>query len=265
MLFAGGHSLTFQNQDHMILLHFILSHFLLLPIQTEQDAHFSCSLVIEVKTTAVSCPSSRDGHIQVSVLGGCPPYRVYFNNKLTNVEEANTTIEFSRLSPDDYKIEVTDGKDCKKKKVIRIPDDSEPEISYTSIPETCINDGEIKLILPYAESYYTIDWDDANTPSFDRQGLKAGKYFATITDKMGCASTLEIDLPKEQCDSIVSTYVSYPINYPNDVIEQGDDLDLKKGKSIYKQKRKKKKSRRAKKPKRKKLRASRWSRCPSFS
>lgn len=134
-----------------------------------------------------TCWYSQDGSIDISPVGGTPPYHYLWNN-------SQTTEDLLDIGNGIYSVQITDAKGCSFYSN-NIAVASNPPISLTSAqvtPPTCqgIDNGSINIGVNGGSGNYSYDWNnDAETQ--DINGLAADIYRVTITDDQGCVMVSE--------------------------------------------------------------------------
>lgn len=136
--------------------------------------------------TDVSCAGATDGQLEVSIVGGTANYDMQWSNG-----QSGTVIQ--NLSDGNYAATVTDNNGCVYTSISYEIEAPQPIESTGSI-ETDIScfgeqDGAISLNIQGGSAPYQVTWADGST-LFNRTGLAAGIYAATVTDINGCAQTL---------------------------------------------------------------------------
>ncbi len=153
-------------------------------------------------STNETCNEFDDGTINVSAVGGSPPY-VYDDGTTTNTDGS-----FTGLAAGSYSITITDANGCTTTcddVLITQPDALTCTIDG-STNETCneFDDGTISVSAVGGTSPYV--YDDGSTTNTDGSftGLAAGSYSITITDANGCTTTCD-DVLITQPDALTCT------------------------------------------------------------
>ncbi len=132
------------------------------------------------RAQAVSCHGEADGALSVEILGGQPPYRVLWQHGDTGVYITNLPAALYELSVID-----ADGRTCAAAFNL-----TEPEpLSNRIVPTTprCFGraDGSLSAEVTGGSYPYRYQWQNGpETAVFD--GLAAGSYRLTVTDRNGC-------------------------------------------------------------------------------
>lgn len=138
----------------------------------------------------VSCNSGSDGKIEVNVSGGTPVYTYKWSDGSTSKDRYG-------LSAGTYSLTVTDAKGCKQSLTdILITAPSKIAISSPSITHVAINGQSTGSIIFTSDpeggnAGYTYQWTSNNgfsASTRDLNGLQAGIYYLTISDKKLCQS-----------------------------------------------------------------------------
>lgn len=147
----------------------------------------------------VSCPDATDGFIDITVSGGIPDYLIQWTHQQTG----NTffTEDISDLPCGTYTVVVTDSNDCVATETIVLECVPPWEISGTTEPNPCAapdaGEGEISLTIGGSHGGpYTVEWEGPSCPCSGETitGLDSGVYTATITDVLGCETTVSFNI-----------------------------------------------------------------------
>nr|WP_299172738.1 hypothetical protein [uncultured Allomuricauda sp.] len=177
-------------------------------------------LEVDLQKTDVYCFSGMDGTATVSIIGGTPPYDIFW---VTG--ESTNTIE--NLFPGNYWVQVTDARGCQAEGEINIGQPAEPvSLSEGLVKEPLafgFTNGSVMAHVtggtPYQNNSYDYQWTDENnnilnttSAQLTQQGyeitledIPAGIYTLTVTDanynianqKEGCtySRTYEVGQP----------------------------------------------------------------------
>ena len=164
-----------------------------------------------------------DGWARVHVEGGQAPYTYQWSNGMT-------TPEVYGLYPGSHRVTVKDAAGCTVVNEIYIYDYYPPVVSFSVTPATGCDagtaNGTIHTQVQGGVSPYTFQWSDGEN-SVSRAGLRAGIYYLTIIDAIGCVSSsfaVEVPLqlsnpaislsgtPNEACDNNYSGTVAAMVN-----------------------------------------------------
>ncbi len=142
----------------------------------------------------VSCDKEKDGAIELTVIGGHPPYNYTWNDGST--EEDRT-----ELGPGSYSVIVRDDNGVGDAAQIQLtgPTKFTVQLSPTVYSNGkniscygCAN-GHINTIVTGGVSPYTYSWNDGAT-SANRSGLTANQYNVQITDANGCMTEAGVNI-----------------------------------------------------------------------
>lgn len=144
----------------------------------------------------VSCPSSQDGSIDVTVTGGTPAYNYLWQDGFGgtfNMEDP------SNLAAGTYHLEVIDGHGCFATQTITL--DPPQPITATATVQSAICHGEsngaIDMTPAGGAPPYSFQWSGPDGPAGTTQDLSlipAGVYTVTITDMNGCSIQQPFDV-----------------------------------------------------------------------
>ena len=144
--------------------------------------------------TMVSCNSTCDGSIQISVTGGTLPYTYLWS-------DGQTTADATNLCAGVYSVTVTDANGCTldiTNITVDEPTALSAQITATDVQCYTACDGSIDLVISGGTGNYTYSWSNGETvPNI--QNLCDGTYTFTVTDANGCVLTdsVVIDQPQE--------------------------------------------------------------------
>jgi len=151
-------------------------------------------------TENVTVTGAMDGLASIEILDGVSPYTVtLLDTEIPPVPSLNGRISFPDLSVGVYMVEAIDanGDTARCSFIIRAPIICDFLVDKEVADITCHNaeDGTIDLSFVDGIAPFTINWSDA---SYDGQqsitGLAAGIYGVTVSDSLGCADTLSINI-----------------------------------------------------------------------
>lgn len=149
-----------------------------------------------------SCPGSEDGFIDIVVAGGTLPYTFSWMNDDENTEVA-TTEDLTNAPCGNYTVTISDDNGCIITQSFIIT--CVPAITATyevvsnpcGAPEAGIGSIEILTIGGGHGAPYTISWDGPSCPcpaDSMLTGLNSGDYTLTLTDTLGCNTTITINV-----------------------------------------------------------------------
>ncbi len=135
--------------------------------------------------TKPTCPNKSNGAIQLNSIHGSLPFRYLWNSPLNSTDSVLTN-----LSPGNYQLEITDFYGCK--------------ITYNLQLDAAYHNDTTNISYSACTKY---TW-----PITGETFLQSGKYSATLQNRGGCDSTINLDLNIQKPDSIftsISTCDSY--------------------------------------------------------
>lgn len=143
----------------------------------------AATLVNAVFTT--SCTDVNDGAVEVSALGGFPPYTYSLNDSL-----ASSINRFENLPPDDYTILVIDNTgNCADTLTFSIDAPPPVQVFFNTIEPNCFEEanGAVTAIPTGGVGNFTnLGWSNNLGNDFTLTNLAAGTYTITIEDNNGC-------------------------------------------------------------------------------
>jgi len=139
------------------------------------------ALSVVGNATPPSCVNVCDGMIDLTVLGGNPPYTITWSNG-ANTEDLNN------LCSGTYTVTVVDNNNCIDSTTVQVITTSALTITALNTPETCASacDGTIALFTTGGSGNYTYEWQNLPLDSTNLVIGCAGVYSATVTDSNGC-------------------------------------------------------------------------------
>jgi gliding motility-associated-like protein len=136
----------------------------------------------------VQCFGGNSGSVTVAGSGGVAPYKYKLGS---GVYQNSGT--FGSMAAGSHTIAVQDANLCTFTIQAVITEPQELAVTETKEDVSCpgVSDGEISLTITGGTSPYQVLWSDGvTTPA--RQNLSAGTYSVIVTDKNGCASSLNV-------------------------------------------------------------------------
>ena len=130
------------------------------------------------------------GMIQLNSTGAHSPFSYKWADGSTSATRPD-------LQKGKYSYTVSDSKGCSMIDVAEIKGADSPLDSHSKVySETCdsTKDGEIALEVHGGYGPFTFLWSD-DSPDQNRTGLSRGKYGVTVTDALGCTTTLAVKVP----------------------------------------------------------------------
>lgn len=147
-------------------------------------------IVISFNTTNVSCFNGSDGSATANVVGGTAPY-TYSWSPLGGTNQIATGLPIGN-----YTATITDNNGCIATNTIAITQPTPLVGTFTSTNETCTNanDGSTTMLATGGTAPYTYAWSPVGGTNATATGLAAGNYTGTITDNLGCQTTVAVTI-----------------------------------------------------------------------
>ncbi len=135
------------------------------------------------------------GSIDLSVIGGIPPYQYSWDN-------GETTEDIADLSTGGYTVTVSDANNCSRVATAFIQQNDLANLVLTQTGVSCEggNDGSIQATASGGSGGFVFDWSGPNgydETTANPTNLFAGIYYVTATDAIGCAITDSIEVTEE--------------------------------------------------------------------
>ncbi len=144
-------------------------------------------LTASIQKTDVSCGGTPDGTVDLTVVGGAPPYTFMWSN-------GATTEDLIGLDAKTYKVTVMDHNHCETIAEVTLKSQSTLKTSATVLANVSCHagtDGKIGVVASGGEAPYTYLWSDGSATA-EVANLPAGNYGVTVTDNKGCISTEKV-------------------------------------------------------------------------
>ncbi len=153
------------------------------------------------------CNGNCNATASVTVLAGSgtPGYTYAWNNGSTNFTNTNTSV--SGLCVGKYIVTVTDAQSCTIKDSVTITQPNPITITNVIVEPKC-HGGATGSICPTAKNGtppYTYSWAPGGQTTACINGLTAGIYTLTVTDKNGCSDTSKVTLTDPSAVTIATT------------------------------------------------------------
>ncbi len=145
--------------------------------------HVKEPINLKFEKVDVSCYGGNDGRIAMTILGGNPPYTIYWsNNAKTEYIENLQNGRYVVIITDNFGISVTDTVEIIEPDPMSILSDYSDSICPGS------SDGFIHLNLSGGTPPYNYTWSNGEATQ-NISGISAGNYNVTVTDKNGCGKS----------------------------------------------------------------------------
>jgi gliding motility-associated-like protein len=140
-------------------------------------------LHLQADISPPSCFGLSDGSVQVSTLGGFPPYNYQWGTGQLGSFVAS-------LPAGSYPLTVTDSFGCNKMDTIVLVQPSllTATIANNGLPAICNDSGELLANAQGGVLPYTFNWDNGAVGSAN-SGIGPGSYLLTVSDSNGCQAT----------------------------------------------------------------------------
>jgi hypothetical protein len=200
-----------------------------------------CTIGVKAVPTAVKCNGGADGSIELSVVGGTPPYTFEWV-KAPNATPAGNTQNLTGLTAGTYMVTVKDAGSCNytlDNIVVTEPEKLTLESVVRNIK--CESPGLIDVTVTGGTSPYTYAWDNGATTEDLSLLTVAGEYRLVVTDANGCTAGLLASVTEEICVTPKTfllgfkTYVDDPTDPMVDWVVSGDMASINEslGMKIY--------------------------------
>ncbi|MCS7085159.1 MAG: SprB repeat-containing protein, partial [Bacteroidia bacterium] len=146
-------------------------------------------MTLRFKTTPPTCRGGSDGGVELTVVGGTPPYKYKWYN-------GATTKDLTGVPAGIYKVEVYDAEGYVARKEVTLTEPEKPLVIETSkTPTSCANaaDGKASVRVVSGTPPYRYFWSTgAIIPEIS--GLAKGKYTVSVADGTGCTRTDTVEI-----------------------------------------------------------------------
>jgi gliding motility-associated-like protein len=138
--------------------------------------------------TNVSCFGLTNGSVTITGSGGISPYMYSLNGGTFQVSGT-----FNNLAGAAYTITVQDTNLCTANVSVTITEPAVLSLASTKVDVSCPGDadGSITLTITGGTQPYSVIWADGILTQ-DRQDIPGGTYSVVVTDKNGCAASMDI-------------------------------------------------------------------------
>ncbi len=134
-----------------------------------------------VGSGTLACNADSNGSIDLTVVGGTPPY-IYTWTNGASVEDP------TGLGANNYSVLITDSQGCTATSAATISEPPAMSMSTNNGVVTCFGNanGGVSVTVAGGTAPYTFQWDNGGGTQQSPTGLGAGTYNVTVTDLMGC-------------------------------------------------------------------------------
>ncbi len=143
--------------------------------------------ILNKNTISPSCTGLSDASIDLTVTGGTPTtdgaYNFSWDNGISNISNP------SNLTPANYRVTISDAKNCMITDTIVIAPTPVLEVGLTSFDPNCFGqaDGEVHSVVTGGTFPYSYEWnDELNQTTPIAYGLLADTYTLKVTDANNC-------------------------------------------------------------------------------
>lgn len=157
------------------------------------------AIALVFAVTDTKCPSSTDGAIDLTVVGGTSPFTYLWTGGIT-------TEDLSALAAGTYDVTVTDANLCVKTGTTTIANPATMILTEVTTPPTCVpgGDGAIDLTVINGAVPYTYSWSNLALTQ-DISTLVSGTYSVTVTDANLCIVTGSYDVVNSSAPQVIAS------------------------------------------------------------
>ncbi|MFK7921425.1 MAG: T9SS type A sorting domain-containing protein, partial [Bacteroidia bacterium] len=157
---------------------------------------------ISLSNTNATCPNIDDATIDLTVVGGTPPYQYSWSN-------GASTQDLSGLGAGIYIFVLADSNACNRTDSIIVTAPPAPSFSLSAQDLLCAGDssGSINLTINGGSAPFTYTWSNGDTTA-NLALLPAGTFSLSLTDDLGCVfgdSTTLAEPSQLVVDNLIST------------------------------------------------------------
>jgi len=176
-------------------------------------------LVFNISVNDVLCSGQNNGSIDLTVSGGTPPYK-YFWNKNGNLISQNE--DLNNIPAGTYMLQLNDDNNCIRGASVTVGTQSSPIIIGVNekVDESCEgkSDGKLEVSVSGGTAPYTFLWSN-NATTQNIKDIAKGNYTLVVTDAIGCSAYQSFIVGvKGACTDI---------NIPNSFTPNGDGVNDK--------------------------------------
>jgi gliding motility-associated-like protein len=174
-------------------------------------------LNLSFQKTDVFCFGGDNGSASITIDGGTAPYSVKWSNEVLDVINEN-------LSAGTYEVSVTDANNCQASASIKIDQPSQALSAIVVDQENVVckgaDSGSATVQASGGSGNYSYYWNHSGEESATAINLSAGVYEVIISDKNGCAASINLIVDILQPESSISAAVT---NIQNTSCNDGDN------------------------------------------
>ncbi len=159
----------------------------------------SSALALVFSVTNTKCPTSTDGAIDLTVVGGTSPYTYSWTGGIT-------TEDLSALAAGTYDVTVTDANSCTKTGSAIVANPAAMILTSVITSPTCVpgGDGAVDLTVINGTGPYTYAWSNLAVTQ-DISALVSGTYGVTVTDANLCTVTGSYDVINPSAPQVIAS------------------------------------------------------------
>ncbi|OFY34182.1 MAG: hypothetical protein A2X01_04625 [Bacteroidetes bacterium GWF2_35_48] len=167
---------------------------------TEPDS----AVTITDTSKNISCAGGNDGFIDITPIGGTPPYQYDWTNGLH-------TEDIYNLTAGTYTVSVIDNNSCVYTHTVTLTEPLPLEIDVLATDVSCyhMHDGSVDITVSGGTPPYSYLWNTGAITE-DISGLASGTFRVTVTDSLGCTK-IAIAFLTEPLAPLTVTYTSVDI------------------------------------------------------
>ncbi|MES2619899.1 MAG: choice-of-anchor L domain-containing protein, partial [Bacteroidota bacterium] len=164
------------------------------------------NMVISENHTSITCNGSNNGIINISVIGGIPPYSYIWNDGFAFQNRSN-------LSAGTYSVTVSDSNSCAIYGPIVITEPAVLVATLTATAASCngSSTGRITSVVSGGTLNYNYVWNN-NINTANQNNIPAGTYTLTVTDANACSTVRNATITQPTALSFTSSTVDVTCN-----------------------------------------------------
>jgi gliding motility-associated-like protein len=151
--------------------------------------------------TDVTCNAFSDGIIDISPIGGTPPYNyTWYNSQFALSAQTEDLVNYPA---DVYQLEIVDSNGCFYEMFLEIAEPDVIDIEFTFNVVSCFDgsDGNIFVDISGGTPNYITEWSNGSTNE-DLINIPAGVYELDVTDQQGCTDSIEVEIAQPDAITI---------------------------------------------------------------